>query len=250
MTTEFAVIEPVIDPEVYRRRWFILSVLCLSLLVVGIDGTIVVVALPTFVRELGATQSELQWITDAYTIVFASLLLTAGSLGDRFGRKGSLLIGLVVFGIGSLASGLVDTPTALDLHARRAGSRRRVHHAGDALDPHQRLPRRGARPRHRDLGRRLRARRRDRTARRRLAARALLVGIDLPRQPARDRLRAESRCGRIVPDSRDPHAPRIDFPATVLSITALDGAPLRRDRGPEPRLARSATLIAFGSRPC
>jgi EmrB/QacA subfamily drug resistance transporter len=104
---------PLIDPDVYRRRWVILAVLCLSLLVVGIDGTIVVVALPSFVRELGASQSELQWITDAYTIVFASLLLTAGSLGDKFGRKGALVVGLLIFGLGSLASGLVDSPGAL-----------------------------------------------------------------------------------------------------------------------------------------
>jgi hypothetical protein len=62
----FGAVGPPIDPDVYRRRWIILAVLCLSLLVVGIDGTIVVVALPSFVRELGASQSELQWITDAH----------------------------------------------------------------------------------------------------------------------------------------------------------------------------------------
>ncbi len=71
--------------DVYNRRWPILAVLCLALLIVGIDGTIVNVALPSFVRELNATPSQLQWISDAYTLVFASLLLTAGSLGDKFG---------------------------------------------------------------------------------------------------------------------------------------------------------------------
>ena len=69
------------------RRWYILAVLCLSLLIVGIDGTIVNVALPTLVRELGASTSQLQWIVDAYTLVFASFLLVAGSTGDRLGRK-------------------------------------------------------------------------------------------------------------------------------------------------------------------
>ncbi len=86
----------------YRRRWLTLLVLCMSLLVIGIDNTILNVALPTLSEQLGATNSQLQWIVDAYTIVFAGLLLTAGALGDRFGRKRALTGGLVVFGIGSL----------------------------------------------------------------------------------------------------------------------------------------------------
>ena len=67
-------LDAVADP----RRWWVLGVLCLALAVVGIDGTIVNVALPTLVRELGATSSQLQWIVDAYTIVFAGFLLIAG----------------------------------------------------------------------------------------------------------------------------------------------------------------------------
>src|ERR1700675_1189381 len=98
-----------IDGDVYARRWWILAVLCLSLLIVGIDGTIVNVALPTLVRELGATSSQLQWIVDAYTLVFASFLLVAGSTGDRYGRKPTLLAGLVIFGGGSLASALAGS---------------------------------------------------------------------------------------------------------------------------------------------
>ncbi len=81
------------------RRWLVLGILCLSVLVITLDGTIVNVALPSLVRELGATTSQLQWIVDAYTLVFASLLLAAGSLGDRFGRKGALLIGMAWFGL-------------------------------------------------------------------------------------------------------------------------------------------------------
>ena len=76
------------------RRWSILAVLCASVFVVVLDGTIVNVALPTLARELGASTSELQWIVDAYILVFAGLLLAAGSLGDRFGRKGAMQIGL------------------------------------------------------------------------------------------------------------------------------------------------------------
>ena len=70
----------------YKRRWLTLLVLCVSLMVIGLDNTILNVAIPTLARDLRASTSQLQWIVDAYTIVFAGLLLTAGSLGDRFGR--------------------------------------------------------------------------------------------------------------------------------------------------------------------
>jgi EmrB/QacA subfamily drug resistance transporter len=83
------------------RRWAALSVLCLSLLAVVIDNTIVNVALPTLVRELDADVAGLQWVVDAYTLVFAGLLLVAGALGDRFGRRRTLMAGLAVFGIAS-----------------------------------------------------------------------------------------------------------------------------------------------------
>src|SRR5580704_3033546 len=95
------------NPDVlYQRRWIILAVLCLSLMVIGLDNTILNVALPTLGRQLHASTSSLQWIVDIYTLVFAGLLLTAGSLGDRFGRYKTLSIGLAVFGTGSLASAL------------------------------------------------------------------------------------------------------------------------------------------------
>ena len=86
------------------RRWWSLAVLCMTLLIIGLDNTILNVALPSLVRDLGASTSQLQWIVDGYILVFAGLLMTAGSLGDRFGRRGALSIGLAVFGIGSLAS--------------------------------------------------------------------------------------------------------------------------------------------------
>jgi len=91
-------------PVGYERRWWILGVLCLSLLVIGLDNTILNVALPTLVRDLGASNSQLQWIVDAYTLVFAGLLLTAGSLSDRYGRRSALGLGLLVFGVGSALS--------------------------------------------------------------------------------------------------------------------------------------------------
>ncbi len=83
--------------------------LCLALLVVGIDGTVVNVALPSLVRELGASSTQLQWIVDAYTIVFASFLLIAGNTGDRHGRKRALIIGLLIFVGGSLGCSLVGS---------------------------------------------------------------------------------------------------------------------------------------------
>jgi MFS family permease len=103
---------PIVEPP-DPRRWGVLAVLCLALLIVGVDGTIVNVALPTLVRELGASNSQLQWIVDAYTIVFASFLLIAGNTGDRLGRKWTLIVGLVIFGLGSLGCSRVDSANAL-----------------------------------------------------------------------------------------------------------------------------------------
>jgi EmrB/QacA subfamily drug resistance transporter len=94
-------------------RSLILVSLLLAAFVINLDTTIVNVALPTLVRELHASDSQLQWVVDAYNLVFASLLLAAGSLSDRVGRKGMLLSGLAVFGLASLAGGLTATPGQL-----------------------------------------------------------------------------------------------------------------------------------------
>ena len=102
------------DPAaIHARRWWTLAVMCLSLMVIGVDNTILNVALPTLVRDLGATTSQLQWIVDSYTLVFAGLLLTAGSLGDRFGRRRALSAGLLIFGAGSVASALAGSAEQL-----------------------------------------------------------------------------------------------------------------------------------------
>src|SRR6187397_3409967 len=107
------------DPDTaYRRRWLTLLVLCISLVVITVDNTILNVAIPTLAHPkatggLGASASELQWIVDSYTLVFAGLLLTAGSLGDRFGRYRFLAFGLAVFGIGSALSAFATDPTML-----------------------------------------------------------------------------------------------------------------------------------------
>jgi EmrB/QacA subfamily drug resistance transporter len=88
----------------YRLRWYVLAVLCLSLLVIIVDNSILNIAIPTLQEKLDATNSQLQWMIDSYTLVFAGLLLTAGTIGDRYGRRGALQFGMVVFGLGSLLS--------------------------------------------------------------------------------------------------------------------------------------------------
>lgn len=93
----------------YERRWLILAVLCFSLLVIVLDNSILNVAIPTIVRDLDATNTQLQWMVDSYTLIFAGLLLTAGALGDRFGRRGALQIGFLIFGGGSALSALAGT---------------------------------------------------------------------------------------------------------------------------------------------
>src|ERR1700722_6529914 len=87
--------------QIHARRWGTLAVLCLSLVIVVVDNTIVNVALPTLVRQLHASTASLQWVVDAYTLALAGLLLSLGSLGDRVGRQRTLAAGLAVFGVGS-----------------------------------------------------------------------------------------------------------------------------------------------------
>jgi EmrB/QacA subfamily drug resistance transporter len=95
------------------RRWWILGVLCFSLLVLVLDNSILNVAIPTIVDELDASTSQLQWMVDGYTLVLAGLLLTAGSMGDRYGRRYALQIGFLIFGLGSLLSALANSPGQL-----------------------------------------------------------------------------------------------------------------------------------------
>src|SRR5205807_7841927 len=90
------------DPAIHARRWFLLAIMCLSLVLVVMSVSGLVTAIPTMQEALGASSSQIQWILDAYAIVFAGSLLTAGALGDRFGRKRALLAGLTVFGLGSV----------------------------------------------------------------------------------------------------------------------------------------------------
>ncbi|WP_443063073.1 MFS transporter [Streptomyces sp. NBC_00483] len=106
-----------VPESVHRRRWVILGVLMLSLLIVVLDNSILNVAIKTISTPepigIGASQSELEWAINAYTLVFAGLLFTAGLLGDRIGRKKVLIGGLVVFGLGSALAAESGTPVQL-----------------------------------------------------------------------------------------------------------------------------------------
>jgi EmrB/QacA subfamily drug resistance transporter len=96
-----------------EKRWIVLAVLCIVLFIISIDNTVLNLAIPAISLGLGATTSQLQWIVDAYTLVFASLLITTGTIGDHFGRKRLLMIGLGLFCLGSLGAALSVNTTML-----------------------------------------------------------------------------------------------------------------------------------------
>jgi EmrB/QacA subfamily drug resistance transporter len=110
MTVTAPAIHQYEDPAIQARRWWILAVLCLSVIIVSVGNSSLNVTIPTLSRELGASESQLQWVIAAYSLVFACLLFTTGALGDRFGRKGALQLGFVIFMTGSaLASTASET---------------------------------------------------------------------------------------------------------------------------------------------
>src|SRR2546426_8763329 len=96
-----------------KSKPLILISLLLAAFVINLDTTIVNVALPSLVRQLHASTSQLQWVVDAFNLLFAASVLAFGSLSDRFGRKGMLMAGLAVFGLASVAGGLTDSPGTL-----------------------------------------------------------------------------------------------------------------------------------------
>src|SRR3954467_681578 len=102
-----------VNPGNHPRKPIVLASLLLAAFVINVDTTIINVALPTLVRELHASNTELQWVVDAFNLLFAGTVLAFGSISDRFGRKGMLLAGLAVFGLASFAGGLTDNPGQL-----------------------------------------------------------------------------------------------------------------------------------------
>ena len=114
-----------------RERWIALVVLCVGMLMIILDGTIVNVALPSIQGDLGFSQSSLAWVVNAYLIAFGGLLLLAGRLGDLLGRRRVFLVGLAVFTAASLLCGAGREPGAADRRALRPGRRRRADLRGD-----------------------------------------------------------------------------------------------------------------------
>ena len=113
MTTTVPSGASTIDPKIYERRWIILATMCLCLVLVVATVSSVNVAIPSLARELQPTDTQILWIVDAYALVFAGLLMAAGSLGDRVGRKGLMQVGLALFATFSALAAWSDSPGAL-----------------------------------------------------------------------------------------------------------------------------------------
>ncbi|MFI5674805.1 MFS transporter [Streptomyces cellulosae] len=97
----------------YARRWWALLVLCLSLLIIVMANTALTVAAPDMTRDLGLSSADLQWVIDGYTVPYAALMLLLGAIGDKYSRRGALILGLFVFGSGAVAGSLVDSSTGV-----------------------------------------------------------------------------------------------------------------------------------------
>src|SRR3954447_14563442 len=234
------------DPRAsHPQRWRILAVLVLALIVTSIDHTVINVALPRLVEDLGATAAQLQWIVASYTIVFAGLLLTAGSLGDRFGRRRALLAGLATFLTGSALAatagstaaliagrcvmgvgGALIMPTTLSIlvnvfgdpreRARAIAGWTAAAGAGIALGP--------------IVG----------GALMRSFSWSSVFWINVPLL-----LAAFIGALHLVPDSRDPQATRLDPVGAVLSIAAIGTLVYAIIQAPERGWTSSASLVNF-----
>jgi EmrB/QacA subfamily drug resistance transporter len=216
MTEEAAMLET----SLYPRRWLALVVLAFSLLVVTVDNTILNVALPTIREELDASSSQLQWIVDSYLLVFAGLLLAAGSLGDRFGRKRTLFVGLVIFGAGSLLAAISSSSTEL------IASRALMGVGAAAIMPTTLSIITNIFPKHE----RPKA----------IAVWAAVAGMGIAIGPISGGWLIENFAWSsiflvnlpivvgcliagavLIPESRDPESPRLDFPGIGLSVSGL-----------------------------
>ncbi len=229
----------------HPNRWRILGVLVLALLVTSIDHTIINVAMPRLVGDLGASSAQLQWIVASYTIVFAGLLLTAGSIGDRFGRRHALLAGLATFLAGSVVAATAGSTTALI-----AG--RCVMGVGGALimpttlsilvnvfgDPRERAKAIAGWTAASGAG----------------IALGPIVGGALMRSFSWSSvfwinvpLLVAAFIGglHLIPDSRDPHATRLDPIGAVLSIAAISTLVYAIIQAPERGWTSTVSLINF-----
>ena len=229
----------------HDRRWWTLAVLCLTLVLVSVDNTILNVAIPTLAREFDATASQLQWIVDSYVLVFAGLLLTGGFLGDKFGRRGALMIGMSIFGVGSVAASMAES--ANQLIACRAlmgvGGALIMPATLSILTNTFRNPKERAKA---------------------IAIWAGCSGLGVALGPVTGGwllehfdwgsvflvnvpvlLAAITGCVFIVPTSKDRHAPRLDIGGAVLSIASLTALLWAIIEAPEQGWASTRTLVAF-----
>ncbi len=128
------------EGENAREKVIVLLTMCFALAMVMLDNTVVNVALPAISEKLGAGVSGLQWIVDGYVLALASLLLTGGIIGDRYGRKKMFLTGLTVFTLASFGCGVSSSTGMLIMFRAIQGHRRRAAAAGHALDHHRDVP--------------------------------------------------------------------------------------------------------------
>lgn len=235
------------SPPADRRRWLVLAVLCLAVFVTVLDGTIVNIALPSLAVELPATTRQLQWIVDAYLLVFTGLLLAAGGLGDRFGRRRALLIGLVVFVATSALAGSAEGATALIAGRALMGvGAALIFPATLALltsvftDPKERAAAIGVWSAVSGIA---------------VAAGPIIGGwllesywwgsvffVNLPVVAI-----AVAGVVAVVPESRDEHAPRLDVRGLLLSIAAISALVFTIIEAPEWGWTDPATLAGFTS---
>ena len=231
--------------NVYSRRWQALVVLAMSLLVVSVDNTILNVGLPTIREELDASSSQLQWIVDSYLLVFAGLLLAAGSLGDRFGRRRALFVGLSIFGLGSLLAAISGSSTEL------IASRALMGVGAAAIMPTTLSILTNIFPKEE----RPKA----------IAIWAAVAGLGIAVGPVSGGWLIENfdwsmiflvnlpvviggliAGAVLIPESRDPESPRLDFPGIGLSISGLTAIVWGLIEAPERGWTSPTILAAFG----
>ena len=238
--------QPVTNRD-YERRWWTLGVLCLSLLMIVMANASLNVALPTLAKNLDTGSSGLQWIVDAYSLAFVGLLLTAGSLGDRYGRRLALNGGLIVFGAGSLFAVISSSSGAIiGARAVMGAGAAFVMPATLSILAHVFPPEERPRAIAIWAGVAGLAVAMGGVASRR-AARAFLVGVDLPCQ--------RGRSGRRAGRRRHPHPalggedPRATRPSRRRPVDRRAGDPRVRDhRGARPRVDLDANAGDVRSR--
>ncbi|GII52966.1 MFS transporter [Planotetraspora thailandica] len=201
-------------------RWWALGALVLSVLVIGLDATVLNVALPTLAADLGASTGDLQWIVDAYMVLFAALMLPAGAFGDRFGRKRLLMGGLAAFAVASVVATLTDgTGTLIASRALMGAGAAVIMPLSTSILPVIFPPAERGRA---------------------VAAFTAAMALGLPLGPILGgylldhfwwgsiflinipvAVVALVAAAVLVPESRDPSAPALDIPGTLLSVTGL-----------------------------